>query len=439
MSTYFAIVCRIHVRPHPGADRLQLGTCYGGNQVVVGLDTKDGELGIFFPSDGQLSEEFCRVNDLFPRFDDQGRRVGGGFFDPKNRRVRAQSFRGEKSEGFWCPLHYLNGLLLRENIDNLKEGDQFIELNGVAICNKYETEATKQAAVKSQKTGASKKHEFFKEHLDTKQFVYESDKIPAGSILHLSEKLHGTSGRYGFFSEKLVFSGWKKYCVALMTWISAIVFQYSLVFVKRKFFVGSRRVQLKSPDSPTSFYGDESFRFLVANGLKDGILLGETVYGELVGYQGPNTPIMGTVSTLGLADKAFRATYGETMTYKYGCPPGTSKFYVYRITQTNEDGHVTELSVEQVKARCKILGYEYVPEFSGAIVHTDTEALKSLVESFLDGPSVLDASHIREGVAIRVDTPDGATYFLKHKSFNFKVLEGIIKDQTDYVDTEESA
>jgi hypothetical protein len=37
--SYEAIVARIHTRPHPNADRLQLGTVCG-HQVVVGLDTR---------------------------------------------------------------------------------------------------------------------------------------------------------------------------------------------------------------------------------------------------------------------------------------------------------------------------------------------------------------------------------------------------------------
>lgn len=459
MSTYAGIVCRIQVRKHPNADKLQLGIVQG-NQVVVGLDTKDGELGIFFPCDGQLSDQFCVVNDLYPRFDDQNRRIGGGFFDPKNRRVRAQSFRGEKSEGFWCPISYLNGLLFREVVDNLKEGDQFTELNGVQICCKYETQATKDAAAKGPKAGtAAKKHEFFKEHADTKQLAYEIQKIPVGSVIHLSEKLHGTSGRYAFFIEKAPITGWRNYLIMLVGFVTGVF--KKMWNTERKLLVGSRRVQLKSEVSPTSYYGDESFRFAVAKKLEGNIRLGETVYGELVGYQGPNTPIMGRVETSQLSDKEFKKTYGDTMTYKYGCPEGTSKFFVYRITQTNEDGHAIDLTVPQILARCKVLGFEYVPEFSGPLVVVPgspnmeamgitfplvcggqtghVQSLQKLVETFLDGPSTLDSSHIREGVVVRVDAPNGDTYFLKSKSFNFKVLEGIIKDQADYVDTEESA
>jgi hypothetical protein len=433
---YAAVICRItNVRKHPNADRLNLATAQG-NQVVIGLDIEENDLGIFFPCDGQLSDQFCLANDLYPRLDDQGRRVGGGFFDPKNRRVRAQGFRGEKSEGFWCPISYLNGLLPRGTVDNLKEGDQFTELNGVPICNKYETEATKQAAAKAQKSSPSKKHPLFKEHVDTKQLAYEIGKIPVGSVLHLSEKLHGTSGRYGYFQEEVALTGWGK-------WLNAIaIFLWTLIGVKNisltdtKMFTGSRRVQLKSVISGTSFYGDEGFRFAVAEKLKGNMRVGEMIYGELVGYSKGSTLIMGRVANDAIADKEFTRRWGTHTEYKYSCPVGTSKFYVYRITQSDDAGNTVELTVPQVKARCKVLGLEYVPEFYGPFVHTNADVLSSLVEGFLDGPSTLDQSHIREGVVVRVDAPDGSTYFLKQKSFEFRVLEGIVKD-TGAIDLEE--
>jgi len=437
---YSAVVCRItNIRKHPNADRLNLASAQG-NQVVVGLDIKEGDLGIFFPTDGQLSDTFCHHADLYPRFDEQGRRIGGGFFDPKNRRVRAQNFRGEKSEGFWCPLSHLRGMIFDETVANLNEGTQFTELDKVVICGKYETEATKVAAARAQMSGATKKHVLFKEHLDSKQFTYEKGKIPSGSVIHLSEKLHGTSARYGFFREEQKMSWLAKWFMILATWFQAKVWNRNPIWTQTKLLVGSRRVQLKTPNSETSFYGDETFRFRVAEKLRPNILLGETIYGELVGYQKPGSPIMASVSTASLNDKKFQKEYGPSITYKYGCLDGVSQFYIYRITQTNDDGHVVELSVPQVKARCKVLDIPYVPEFGGAVAYNgNKEDLGHLVESLLDGSSILDSSHIREGVIVRVDTPNGETYFLKAKSFAFKVLEGILKDAVDYIDTEESA
>ena len=132
--SYSAIVARVNVRPHPNADRLQIGNV-NGIQVIVGIDTQDGELGVYFPSDGQLSEEFAAANDLIRRKNEDGT-YSGGMFDV-NRRVRAMNLRGIKSDGFWCPLDYFNFSAVSASM--LKEGDSFTEINGIPICNKYVT------------------------------------------------------------------------------------------------------------------------------------------------------------------------------------------------------------------------------------------------------------------------------------------------------------
>ena len=56
---YNAYITRLkNVHKHPNADRLQIGECFG-NSIVVSLDYEDNQLGIYFPSDGQLSVEFA--------------------------------------------------------------------------------------------------------------------------------------------------------------------------------------------------------------------------------------------------------------------------------------------------------------------------------------------------------------------------------------------
>jgi hypothetical protein len=59
------------------------------------------------------------------------------------------------------------------------------------------------------------------------------------------------------------------------------------------------------------------------------------------------------------------------------------------------------------------------------------------VEEYFDGPDPIGKTHIREGVVARiVNRPNIAVY--KHKNFQFKVLEGIIKDEAAEPDMEEA-
>lgn len=54
---YNAIITTITTKPHPNADRIQLGLVLG-NQVIVGLNVKDGDRGVYFPPDGIISGQF---------------------------------------------------------------------------------------------------------------------------------------------------------------------------------------------------------------------------------------------------------------------------------------------------------------------------------------------------------------------------------------------
>ena len=117
----------VNVRQHPNADRLMLADISDGTNklatVIVGNTHMEGEIGIFFMCDAQLSEQYCEYNDLVARFDENGNKIpGSGFFDHK-RRVKAQAFRGIKSPGLWMPIRSLEYIPF--DLTYLKPGDSF--------------------------------------------------------------------------------------------------------------------------------------------------------------------------------------------------------------------------------------------------------------------------------------------------------------------------
>ena len=71
-----------NVRPHSNADRMKLADCFG-NTICVGIDAAEGEIGVYFPTDGQLSVEYCAQNDLVRRKDENGN-PAGGYLDPES-------------------------------------------------------------------------------------------------------------------------------------------------------------------------------------------------------------------------------------------------------------------------------------------------------------------------------------------------------------------
>lgn len=411
---YQAIIARIKTKPHPNADRIQLADVCG-TTVVVGLNAKDGDLGIYFPTDGILSHEFCLANSLYNKSARQKLGLGDGpvgVFD-HHRRVRAQSFRGAKSDGFWLPLDSLDFL----STGPLNEGLMFDTIAGHQLCTKWTTRKVNPGTT-SKRLGRKGELLSFPKHQDTEQWDYYKDQIPPGSLLTVTEKIHGTSHRFGLVRQD---PPWWKFW-ARPTWIRVD---------------GSRNVILTDHSGRNSFYDSDEFRLRCTPqvGRK-----GEVLYGEIVGFTDPGKPVMNG----GQIPPDFpieRQQYGESMHYRYGQQDGHCEFFLYRVVQFNEDGEGVELSHSQVVRRAQQLGYR-TPPLMWAGHLTDLFNVDDTVKSFVGDPSLpslLDSSMIREGVVVRVDTPDGHTKFYKKKSFLFKVLEGIVKLDETYEDVEENA
>lgn len=426
---YKAVIASLKsVRVHSNANRLQLATV-AGEQIVVGLDNHEGQMGCYFSVDGQLSEKFAIANDLIRRKDANGN-VAGGLFE-ENRRIRAQKIRGERSYGFWIPTQSLvNAGIKQKTVDSLKEGYEFDELDGIPICNKYETPATKSAREHKQTQSRNETHQF-RMHFETPQLKRMVNKVPNGSLLIITEKLHGTSHRVGRVLDIPLVSGWKSIYRQLLNFIGRdLEPEYRYVH-------GSRRVLLDN--WLTDNYHGSDFRVKATEPFNNQLKKGEVVYLEIVGWAGETT-IMPAHNVKKLGEKEMVAKYGEKMEYLYGQPKGTAKAYVYRITQVNEDGYSIELSWEQVKARCKELGVWPVPELDRFIYDGNSESLITNLEKLAVGPSVLGPTHIREGVCVRVEHAAMDKEFVaKLKSWQFLTMEMSSKDDETVVDIEESA
>lgn len=427
-----AIVAQIDkVQEIPGADKIQTAFVLG-QQVVVSKEWSVGFVGIFFQPDLQLSEEFCHWNNLYRKSDKNWNTDLKGFFED-NRRVRCQPFLKVKSEGFFTTLDSVSWAT--DGWFALNVGDQFDELNGNKICQKYISEKTRKAMsnVQKKKTKVIDTPMFHK-HVDTDQFRYYVGNIPKGALLSFHHKVHGTSGRYAYTK-----------VVRAPKTIKEKVLDFFGRFPRESwdYVVGTRNVTLYSDQyDKEGFHGSEQFRFDVLDMLKPYLEKGMTIYGELAGYAN-QSPIMGKHSTKILKDKVFVKKYGDEVVYKYGCVEGTMRFHVYRITYTNEQGVELDFTDAQVMAWCEqrgILGPLAVHE--PILYDGNMESLTSLVEGLTERPDVMtedyiDPSHPSEGIIIRVDHGTQVPKFYKSKSYVFKVMEGIFKE--DNVDLEDAS
>ena len=481
---YVAYVTNLkNLRKHPNADRLQLAECFG-NTVCVNMDYTADQLGVYFPTDGQLSMEFCEQNGLLAVYVD-GVNVFGGYMDPEKRNVKTIKLRGEKSDGLFLPLTCL--AYTGVDITTFKAGDTIALVNGHEICTKY---IPKRNPRRSGGNGAegnrTRKKKvavapLFMEHADTEQLAYNLDAFKPGDLIEITLKMHGTSQRTANLPR---FDGYKRTLMDRIMRREGVA-QYNWGSVS-----GTRRVVLDNYDG--GYYGSNEFREAHSKFFDGKLHKGETVYYEVVGFTTSGSSIMGDADNKKLKDKEFVKLYGPTTVFSYGCEPTGKKtmygqddkgafeieiavpqsdIYVYRMTMTNEDGDVVEYTPDFMRYRCEQMGAKTVPVFAKGHICMDGsvswvnmltgedmttaigdevrendpysfefnpgDSVKAVAEQFYDGPDPIGKTHVREGVVVRIiNRPKFAAY--KHKNFSFKVLEGIIKEVADAPDMEEA-
>lgn len=432
MSEHVGYVVKINsLRPHSNADRLQIATIFDSN-VIVSLDTHLDDIGVYFPSDIQLSEEFCKVNDLVRRKDENGN-PAGGYLDPNKRNIRPLKLRGEKSDGLYLPITCMMEFC---PISDLKVGDTIGVVNGHEICKKYIPHRTKvyhyTEKVRKQKVNFAPT---FFEHCDTAQLAYNLEAFRAGDVVELTLKMHGTSGRTGYLPLLQPRTLWDKILRRTRK-------EYGYVS-------GTRRVVLDE-EHTGGFYEDNTFRHYMAAKFENKLHRGETAYYEIVGFQGPNgAPIMSSVKNSKISDKAFTKQYGEETVFSYDCDATNGyedehpccELYVYRMTMVNDDGDVVDYSPAQIRYRCEQMGVKVVPQFEVFVIPQDEphpgEYVVRKVEEYYDGPDPIGKTHVREGVVARILNRNNFAVY-KMKNWNFKCLEGIVKDEAAEPDMEEA-
>ena len=462
-----------NVRPHPNADRMKLADCFG-NTVCVGFDAAEGEIVIYFPTDGQLSAEFCAQHDLVRRKDENGN-PAGGYLDPDKRNIKAIKLRGEKSDGLTMPLESLayTGI----DISTLTIGTQITVVNGHEICQKYIPRSSTRHGHYSSGNRTRKVKvptaPLFSEHADTEQLAYNLGAFKPGDEIEITLKMHGTSQRTGYLP---VLQGYKR-----SLW-DRICGRTGSPIYDWGGISGTRRVVLDSYEG--GFYGSNAFREQHSKVFEGKLMKGETVYYEVVGFTDTGAPIMSTANNKKMNDKEFIKQYGVETVFSYGCEPHPvvhegyndsaygyqdelveykkpqSDIYVYRMTMTNEDGFVVEYTPDFMRYRCEQMGVKTVPVLWKGTIPADLktedffekddggfddwvyaenagEWIKNKAEQYYDGPDPVGKTHVREGVVVRViNRPKFCAY--KHKNFAFKVLEGLIKDTAEAPDMEEA-
>lgn len=335
-----------NLRKHSNADKLNVFTV-DGNDIITSINTPENQLSVYFPLESKISHTLLSANNDYRKASsDTGSTFGmnsdsenaGGFFDA-NGRVRAVRLRGQKSEGYVVPVTYLECIIGDKSVNLANHiGEEFDTIEGFKIVEKYVI--PKKSGKLTEGNERSKKKKIsklidnqFRLHYDTNQLGKNLHKIKPEDLISITWKLHGTS----FVSSKVL-------CARKLPWYDRIAKFFGINVRETEYdnLYSSRKV-IKNDDLNKN--GNHYYKYDLwkeANDLlKDNLLAGESVYGEIVGFTKDG----------GYIQKDF----------DYKCGQNEFKVYVYRITHTTADGKVIDVPFNMVQERCEQLGVSAVP------------------------------------------------------------------------------
>jgi hypothetical protein len=427
-----AIVVKINkIVPHPDADKIQLAKLFG-TQVIVGLDTKEGDILVYVDSNMKMSPEFLRENNLYRHSNLNKDTTKSGFFDD-NGRVKAIKMRGEISDGFLFPLNYLNYTDSKFSMTELDIGREFTELWGKKICEKYIPPSRTPGSGNGSSKNTGRKYyktPMFVEHFDTSQFMRNQHKIPAQTVVYIEEKVHGTSHRTGRVEINLFdqLPWWRK----LLTRILGITESTAWIYLN-----GTRRV-VHDPNRQSNPYHDNGMREEVLEHLKKGkVFKGEELYMELFGYEKTGKMIQkdfpyGCKPNIEKLKDDGTGPGTNPMKIHFGSPYRT---LLYRITMNNEDGKVADYPREYVYNRAEELGLEkpkLITKFYYSGSKYSMKQLELTVINAAQGQSEMGEGAedtLKEGVVLWFINDKGFWECLKYKSDKFRLKESGMKDK----------
>lgn len=407
-KNYAATIVRIdHLNPLENSDNI-VGAPILGMQAIVSKNTEVGTVGVLFVAETQLSEDYTSHNNLYRKKELNEDKDQAGFIE-ENRRVRAIKLRGNRSDALFMPLSSLS--YTGVDVNDLRVGDVFEELNGFEICKKYETKRKAYSPHEKNKNKVFTRvdEKLFPRHYDTTQYFRVADTFKPDTEIIVTQKLHGTLLRFSHIP-----------VVRKLSLIEKMASKLGVKVQKQEYdhVYGSNRV-IKDANNVNQnhFYDDDIWTW--AGKKYDGMIPENfVVYGELIGWTKDGAPIQ--------------------KHYTYCVPKGTSEFYVYRVAQINNQGIIVDLSWDQVKEFCRDRGMKTVPELWRG-KHEDFKPDEWLDTSYRDNgypqAAPLDKeSPCDEGICIRVEGL--APYITKLKSPEFFAHETKMIDE-EALDMEE--
>lgn len=335
--------------PHPNADRLEIAIIYGFSVVVQKGIYKPGEVIIYCPIDAILSAEVERA--LFTP--DSKIKLDRG-------RVRQIKIRGVVSQGMCIPPSEMMPLIAEyAKANKMKEItiEPEQDLSVILGITKYEPGPKGLPSQPAIKRNKPKENPLLHKYGGCENLKWRPDFFDGKEVV-VQEKLHGTNARYALLPN-LPNTLWKK-----------ILNLFGLL-PKEEFCYGSNNVQLQSKGYRNGFYDEDVYsKMIKQEQIDEKLLLGETIFGEIIGP-------------------------GIQNNYHYGIPQGKHRLVIFDVKFY--DGVRTRwLSPDEVRKFATLRGFEVVPElYRGPF---NLEGIQALTK----GNSVYAPKQkVREGVVIK--------------------------------------
>ncbi len=448
---------------HPNAERLQL-VSVDNQTVVTGLTAKEGDVYVYFPLEAAIHAPFLSATNSFsdPTLNKDSNVKG--FFTDKCR-VKAIKLRGVPSEGYIVPLdsllNWAQQSLSKEEIDALV-GKEFDSLDfsvqnlskdstqnvQVLFCEKYIPFTFRKGPSNKPKQKKELQHNRivpgqFHFHVTTAQLKKNIHLISPQDTITISEKLHGTS----LVVSKVLVNRKLKWYERLLKKLGVSIKDtyYDMIYSSRNVI----KNQYEVPKTHNHFYKEDIWK-LAADRIYPFLKPGMSAYAEIVGFTPQNSPIQ--------------------KDYDYGCKPGEFDVYIYRMTVTDAEGNVLELTTNQIKRfinnqntlatqvtnqynntagiyPLKMVPIHYygqanhyhaIGNHSGMLDSWRTHILDKLSKTYLEKPCNMCKTNVpAEGVVLTVESNEFQAYKLKSWAFFEKETKDLDAGEVD-IETQQS-
>ncbi|HEY9792105.1 MAG TPA: RNA ligase (ATP) [Candidatus Obscuribacterales bacterium] len=335
MSTLKVEVVTIDdVQKHPNADRLDCLIVKGWN-VVAAKGHVPGEKVAYVPIDSILPPPL--EAHLFPP-------------DSKVKlsksRVRTIKLRGAISQGMIIPLDDL--INFDPEFSEARVGDDLTARLGIT---KYEPPEDSVPDHMRPHHSPKLSNPWFRKYTDIEHFKNHNRLFEPGEHVYITEKLHGTSARYGMLP------------TAPRKWWQKLL-KFLHLLPDHEFCIGSRNVHLQAQGNKCFYDSNVYAKMAKFHRLADVLQPGEILFGEIVGD-------------------------GIQKGYTYGCRQGEHDFYAYDVMINGE-----YLDAPDFVKWCDLRHIPRVPVYYWGVFD---DALKGLAK----GDSVIGGQKVREGIVIK--------------------------------------